>query len=663
MSRKQAQDVERDYYEFRRQMAEKRRAAQRSAASTAQANIPQPRPQRTGFSDTDSTAPVQPAKPAPKPASRSASVKPQPPIREKHPLPVEPVAEATEAAEAVVQQPVIEQPAPAPAPVEPEIELEAADAPVVEEAVPLESEPAQDALPEAADEEDGYEDYEDDEGDYEEDEESEESASSFSTLLKGVGTKFGALSDRLKALTHRSNIEETADEEDDYDSAADGKSGEPAESPATEVVDEALPDSADEAPADELPADSIESSEADVESAETPAPAAPTVDLTNDSADATPDDESDDEDMVDIAAAPAEPAAVHLQIIDEEAASDESGDDYEDDEDEDDEDDKDDEPSALNRLLSRVHGLFARRANRADTDEEDDEEEETEEADDEDEALPSDDEAEDEAPEKTPQTDDEEDDDLYDENASDEDWSQFIEDDGDDDLSTPAAHNASDAQDMEGEQSTMDNKQKSMTELMAEGMSETPSLSRRERRMLNEAAGTKTPAKEAAPALSDDSAEVEEPTVEYKPVRTRPPKKAPVVLDDDDNEDEDDEEEEVKKPSKAARKKAKRPVYDDDEDEDDEDEDDEDEDDEDIDDEDDDEDDISVSKRIFGFIRALLAIVLVFILLVITLRVGEAGGYFKLGWLRDSLGSRVSFVNTLFPEPADSTTSAIPNVQ
>ena len=88
MSRKQAQDVERDYYEFRRQMAEKRRAAQRSAASAAQANIPQPRPQRTGFPDIDSAAPAQSAKPAPKPAPRSASLRPQPPVREKQPLPV-----------------------------------------------------------------------------------------------------------------------------------------------------------------------------------------------------------------------------------------------------------------------------------------------------------------------------------------------------------------------------------------------------------------------------------------------------------------------------------------------------------------------------------------------------------------------------------------------
>ena len=312
--------------------------------------------------------------------------------------------------------------------------------------------------------------------------------------------------------------------------------------------------------------------------------------------------------------------------------------------------------------MSRVHGLFARRANRADTDE--DEEEETEEAEDEDEDEEEEEEDEavqpgDEASEKAPQTSSEEADDLYDEDASDEDWSQFIEDD-DDDASAPAAHNASGAQDMEGEQSTMDNKQKSMTELMAEGMSETPSLSRRERRMLNEAAGAKTPAKEAAPALSDDSADVEEPTVEYKPVRTRPPKKAPVVLDDDDDDDDEDdeEEEEVKKPAKAPKKKAKCPVYDDDDDDEDEDEDD-----EDIDDEDDDEDDISVSKRIFGFIRALLAILLVLILLVITLRVGEAGGYLKLDWLRNGLGSRVSFVNTLFPEPADSAAPTIPDVQ
>ena len=79
--------------------------------------------------------------------------------------------------------------------------------------------------------------------------------------------------------------------------------------------------------------------------------------------------------------------------------------------------------------------------------------------------------------------------------------------------------------------------------------------------------------------------------------------------------------------------------------------------------EDDDEDDISVSKRIFGFIRALLAILLVLILLVITLRVGEAGGYLKLDWLRNGLGSRVSFVNTLFPEPAGSAAPTIPDVQ
>ena len=79
--------------------------------------------------------------------------------------------------------------------------------------------------------------------------------------------------------------------------------------------------------------------------------------------------------------------------------------------------------------------------------------------------------------------------------------------------------------------------------------------------------------------------------------------------------------------------------------------------------EDDDEDDISVSKRIFGFIRALLAILLVLILLVITLRVGEAGGYLKLDWLRNGLGSRVSFVNTLFPEPAGNAGPTIPDVQ
>ncbi len=644
MSRKQAQDVERDYYEFRRQMAEKRRAAQRSAASATQANIPQPRPQRTGFPDVESDAPAQAASSAPRPASReSAPVRPQPSLRVRQTLPAEPVGDI--AAEAGVQPPVAEQSIPAPTPVQPEPEIETTDVPAaVETAAPLDTESIQAAFSEESDESDDYEDdegdYEEDEDDYEEDEDGEESASSFGTLLKGMGAKFGALSDRLKALTHRNNNnEETADEEEDYDDGIDGnaaseESDELTEAPA-ESVDEALTDIADETPvdsADEALADIVD---------------APAVGN-------EPVEPSDDEDMVDVAATSDE-SAVQPRFIDDEIESDENGDA----DDEDDEDD--DEPSVLNRLMSRVHGLFARRADNADTDEE---YEEDSEADDENavdnESVQT--EPEDSSSEETPPADNESGDDLdlYDENTSDEDWDQFIEEDDDDDLSTPAAHNASDAQDMEGEQSTMDNNQKSMTELMAEGMRETPSLSRRERRMLNEAAGVKTPSKEAAPALNDDSAEVEEPTVEYKPVRTRPPKKAPVVLnDDEDDDDDEDDEEEVKKPVKAVKKKAKRPVYDDDDDEEEEDED---EDDEDIDD-DDDDDDISVSKRIFGFIRALLAIVLVLALLVIALRVGEAGGYFKLDWLRDNLGSRVSFVNTLFPEPADSSTLTMPDVQ
>ena len=222
--------------------------------------------------------------------------------------------------------------------------------------------------------------------------------------------------------------------------------------------------------------------------------------------------------------------------------------------------------------------------------------------------------------------------------------------------SNDMVNDAHGATDMEGDYKTMDNNRKSMTETMAEGLSETPTLSRRERRMLAEAANASAAAKEKVEddldRLSDAIVEDEQPTVEYKPVRSKA-KKPVVMLDeeDDEDEDEDDEEEEEEekeapKAKKPSRPEKKRPVYDDDEDDDDED----DEDDEDYDDEDDD-DEISAGKRIFGVIKVLLAIFLLLALVALALRVAEAGGYINLDWVRANIGTRINFINTLFPAP------------
>ena len=125
-------------------------------------------------------------------------------------------------------------------------------------------------------------------------------------------------------------------------------------------------------------------------------------------------------------------------------------------------------------------------------------------------------------------------------------------------------------------------------------------------------------------------------------------KKPVVLLDDEDDDDDDDEdEEETPKAKKAARPEKKRPVYDDDDDDD---EDDEDDDDDDYDD-DDDEDEISAGKRVFGVIKVLLAIFLLLALIALALRVAEAGGYINLDWVRANIGSRINFINILFPAP------------
>ena len=217
----------------------------------------------------------------------------------------------------------------------------------------------------------------------------------------------------------------------------------------------------------------------------------------------------------------------------------------------------------------------------------------------------------------------------------------------------------------------MEDNQISLSELLAEGMSDTPSLSRRERRALNAAGESeKNAAKEVADDLEMDLSEnpvEEEPTVEFHPVHKREEeKRAPLhksprkVLDEldyedeDDEDDEDDEEEDVKPTRRKEKKKDKKRFEDDEDDEyDDEYDDDEDDeyDDEDEEDEDDDEEESSFVKRLLGFFKGLLAVALIVLLVVFVLRLLEAGGRISLDWLRSGVGERLPFVNSVFPKP------------
>lgn len=219
----------------------------------------------------------------------------------------------------------------------------------------------------------------------------------------------------------------------------------------------------------------------------------------------------------------------------------------------------------------------------------------------------------------------------------------------------------------------MEDNQKSLSELLAEGMSDTPSLSRRERRALNAAGESdkKNAAKEVADDLEMNLSEnpvEEEPTLEFHPVHKREEeKRAPLhksprkVLDDLDYEDEDDEEDEEEEDVKPSRRKEKKKDkkryeddeddYDDDEDEYDDEDDDYDEDEEDEEDEDDDEEESSFVKRLLGFFKGLLAVALIVLLVVFVLRLLEAGGRISLDWLRSGVGERLPFVNSVFPKP------------
>ena len=633
MSRKDAKDVEREYYEYRRRMQERRR--QQSAGATArQAVSPVQR------------KPLKPEAPAPVESAKAEAAQPVvEEIRQPQPdLTVEAAAEVAaevtdSAAEAAAAAGLVE-----------EDQLELSEDAVDESALPAEDAPEEEEPKDADSDEDG--EYED-EGEDEDEEDGEHTG--FSGILRSVGARFGALGGLLKNIGKRRDDDEEEDEDDesDEDFAASEDEAEEiaeAESEAEEAV-EVEPAVEAEEIADVEPA--VEAEEpADVEpAAEVEAPTdvpeeAPAVDSPPEAEDAgeAADVPAEDADVpAEDAQAPVETAEIPVEDAEDIAAEDgvirsptvpidlsvdttgdapeapasaEDGEQSEDDEDDgedEDEDDEDSGPSLLSGLVGKLKTLINRRREADDEDEEED-------------AAPP-------ARKRGKAAGD-------------------IENE---------AHGAND---MEGDLNTMDNNRKSMTEMMAEGMTETPSLSRRERRMLAEAAGNaastanslKEKAEDDLDQISEAIAEDEQPTVEYKPVRAKAERKKPVVLldDEDEDEDEDDEEEEVetKKGKKARRPEKKREVYDDDEDEDDEDDEDyDDDDDDDYDDDEDEDDEISVGKRIFGFLKALIAIFLLLALIVLALRVGESAGYVKLDWIRDKVGSRIGFVNTLFPEP------------
>lgn len=339
-------------------------------------------------------------------------------------------------------------------------------------------------------------------------------------------------------------------------------------------------------------------------------------------------------------------------------------------------------------LLGGIKSLFARKPKKAAEDEEEDEYEddgdesdeeyEDDEEADEEEIEEDDEEYEEDEPSvgfagrirslfrrKRDEEEDEEDEDEY------EDDDEADEDDEDDEDDAPA-----DAPVHQNKERTMnmEDNQKSLSELLAEGMSDTPSLSRRERRALSAAgeAEKKNAAKDVADDLEmnlSERAVEEEPTVEFHPVHKSARKTLDELdyEDEDDYDDEDDEEEEEKPRKRKEKAKDKKKDkkkrfdeddedddeddYDDDEDDDYDDEDDEDEDEDDEDDEDDDEEETSFIKHLLGFFKGLLAVALIVLLAVFVLRLLEASGRVSLDWLRNGVGERLPFVNSVFPKP------------
>ncbi len=692
MAHRDAKDVERDYYEYRRKLQEKH-GLQKTAAK--------PRPVVSPTVTKKKAAPVEASDEAhvrTKPAAQAS-----PPEPAQRPLkPEDAIAEAVDLASAVavpdaseadiIQEELVEAEDLAGKVLDVEDNEHAAPE-IISEAVPEETyeaesseetpedsevyaeEPVDTDRPEEEpaesedfEEEQDDEDFEEESDGSDEDDEGEPKEGGFGQTIRGVGSRLGgAIGGFLKSIGRRSRGVEDDDEgEPDADEPVDEAETVPdepeiiiddGEAEADEAADASaagddLPEPADEGEnGNETPAGDVEEEAADSDAA----PPLADGEIRTDSV------------PIDLTVAEEDVSLPETTDSDENVDAEDGVEDTEDGYDgaEDEDEEGEEKSSFLSGFFNKIQSLISRR--RAESEDDDSDEDEEESTDDADEA-----EAEGESEEIVPRD-------------SAEEPSQ---------ATAETMKAAQDAKDMEGEMKKMDNNRKSMTEMMAEGMTETPSLSRRERRMLaeaanagaNAAAAQKEKVEDDLDRLSDAISEDEQPTVEYKPVRTKAkkpvvqledengddedeeeeapkakkaarPEKARSIFDDEDDEDEEEEEEEedeapkTKKPSRVSKK---RPVYDDDDDddEDDEDEEDEDEDDDlDEDEDDDDEDEIGAGKRVFGFLKALIAIALLLALIILALRIAEAGNYISLDWLRDGIGDRIGFVNTLFPNP------------
>lgn len=225
-----------------------------------------------------------------------------------------------------------------------------------------------------------------------------------------------------------------------------------------------------------------------------------------------------------------------------------------------------------------------------------------------------------------------------------------------------------------GSQMEDKNKKPSMTELLAADLDDQPVMSRRARR--RRADEENAAQVDLTQPAEETEFPVDEPTVEFKPIRNRAEetaapkpvsrKKRPprvVELPEEDGEEEE-EIEEVRKPARrpSQPKRAPKPqpqpkkrrVYSDEDYDDEYDDDYDDYDDDDYDDDYDDDERGGFGKRFLGFLKVVVVIILILALSVLALQQLEANGRVNLDWLRNTVGM-VLPVENLFPAPAQPT--------
>ncbi|MDL2206773.1 hypothetical protein LJC33_07695 [Eubacteriales bacterium OttesenSCG-928-N13] len=230
-----------------------------------------------------------------------------------------------------------------------------------------------------------------------------------------------------------------------------------------------------------------------------------------------------------------------------------------------------------------------------------------------------------------------------------------------DESTESAADEVSDESEEQQPMSENENKRPQLTEKLADELNAAPALSRRERKSMAMAGSvTQAASKPSEPTeeeISHPVQPVDEPTQQFKPLRARSVKAVEPdeddLLDDEDDEDDDDIQ------PKRGRFSRKRPVYRDEELDDDDYEDDyeeefedDDYDDDDYDeyDEDDDRYHISAGKRVLGFFKGLLLIVVLLVLALITMRILEGQGIVSFNGLRSTVGQMIPLEWAL-PEP------------